>query len=51
MDHPGFEVTGIQKKRADAEWFGGVASKYFPHAIIVVYDPSSGLVRARGKVE
>ena len=51
MDHPGFAITEVRGKRTEAAWFGGVALKYFSHARVVIYDPLSGLVRTRGKVE
>ena len=51
MDHPGFEVVEIGEGTAEAAWFGGVEAKYFAGARVVVYNRSSGAVRARGVVE
>lgn len=51
MDHPGFEIVETRENRAEAQWFGGVDAKYFIGARVVVYDQSSGVVRARGVVE
>jgi endoglucanase len=51
MDHPGFEIVETDKDRSEAEWFGGVDAKYFVGARVVIYDQSSGAIRARGVVE
>ena len=51
MDHPGFEVVEAREGRAKADWFGGVDASYFASARVVIYDQSSGAVRARGVVE
>ena len=51
MDHPGFEIVEVRGDRAEADWFGGVDAKYFIGARVVVYDQSSGALRARGTVE
>ena len=51
MDHPGFEVAQVEGNRVEADWFGGVDAKYFIGARVVIYDQSSGAVRARGVVE
>lgn len=51
MDHPGFEITAGKKGRAEADWFGGVDAKYFTGARVVVYERSSGAIRARGVVK
>jgi len=51
MDHPGFEIVEGGKGRVEAEWFGGVATRYFLGSRIVIYDQSTGAPRARGEVE
>jgi endoglucanase len=51
MDHPGFEIVEGGKDRVEAEWFGGVATRYFLGSRIVIYDQSTGATRARGEVE
>jgi len=51
MDHPGFEILEGGEGVVEAEWFGGVDGKYFPEARVVIYEGSSGAVRARGRVE
>ncbi|MFQ5902681.1 MAG: hypothetical protein ACE5JO_03230 [Candidatus Binatia bacterium] len=51
MDHPGFEIVEAGEGRAEADWFGGVDEKYFVGARVVIYEQSSGAVRARGVVE
>ncbi len=50
MDHPGFEIVEAGENRAEAEWFGGVEAKYFVGTRVVIYEQSSGAVRARGVV-
>ncbi len=62
MDHPGFEIVDAANEKAEAhakakahanaeaQWFGGVAAKYFIGARVVVYDQDSGAVVARGAV-
>ena len=51
MDHPGFEIVEGGERRAEAQWHGGVDAKYFIGARVVIYDRSSGALRARGAVE
>ncbi|MGH7828927.1 MAG: M28 family peptidase, partial [Candidatus Binatia bacterium] len=51
MDHPGFEIAQASKDKAVADWFGGVAAKYFVGSRVVIYDQSSGAVRSRGVVK
>ncbi len=53
MDHPGFEIIDASNgdaAAANAEWFGGVAAKYFIGARVVVYHQDTGAVSARGVV-
>ena len=51
MDHPGFEIARVKGNRVEADWFGGVDARYFIGARVVIYDQSSGAIRARGAVE
>ena len=51
MDHPGFEIVEARERRAECDWFGGVDAKYFIGARVVIYDQSSGAMRARASVE
>ncbi len=51
MDHPGFEIIEASGIRVEAQWFGGVDSKYFMGARVVIYRQSSGVVSAKGWVE
>src|SRR3972149_11959731 len=51
MDHPGFEIARVKGNRVEADWFGGVDARYFIGAGVVIYDQSSGAIRARGVVE
>lgn len=51
MDHPGFEIAQVKGNRVEADWFGGVDARYFVGARVVIYDQSSGAIRARGVVE
>ena len=51
MDHPGFEIARVKANRVEAHWFGGVDARYFIGAGVVIYDQSSGAIRARGVVE
>lgn len=51
MDHPGFEIVEGGERRAEAQWHGGVDAKYFIGARVIIYDRSSGALRARGAVE
>lgn len=51
MDHPGFEIMEGGERRAEAQWHGGVDAKYFIGARVVIYDRSSGALRACGAVE
>lgn len=51
MDHPGFEIAEAGKGRAEADWFGGVDAKYFVGTRVVIYEQSSGAVRARGIIQ
>ena len=50
MDHPGFEIVQASNESVEAAWFGGVEAKYFAGTRVVIYDQSSGAVRARGVV-
>jgi endoglucanase len=51
MDHPGFEITDAGNGWAKARWFGGVDSGLFAGTRVVIYDQSTGALRARGVVE
>ncbi len=51
MDHPGFEILTTGKEQAESQWYGGVEPKYFVGSRVVVYGKSSGVVRARGRME
>ena len=51
MDHPGFEIVTPGEKHAEAQWHGGVEPRYFVGSRVVVYGKSSGVVRARGRIE
>src|SRR3989304_8102757 len=51
MDHPGFEIARVKGNRVEADWFGGVDARYFVGARVVIYDQSSGAIRARGAGE
>ena len=37
MDHPGFEVAGVEDGLVRARWMGGVAADYFPDADVEVF--------------
>lgn len=50
MDHPGFEIVEAARGDAEAAWYGGVGPDYFRGSKVVVYEQSSGAVRARGTV-
>jgi len=51
MDHPGFEIVEAGRGDAEAAWYGGVGPDYFRGSRVVIYEQSSGAVRARGRVE
>lgn len=45
IDHPGFLITGVEGRRIDFEFRGGVDAPYFDDASMVFHPPHSGTAR------